>query len=90
MAGCVRDWLTGGKQKVLANGQVSKWQLAIPNEVPQGFVLRPILFIMNINDKEIGLVSSLSVSADDTKVGRKAFTMLGCEIIQKDPERNIQ
>ncbi len=47
-------------------------------------MLGPILFIIYINNLELGLKSTLSKFADDTKVGGKVLTRANCEIIQRD------
>ena len=85
----IRDWLTGRKQRVLLNGEDSQW-LPVSSGVPQGSVLGPILFIVYINDLEIGLKSTVSKFADDTKVGGKVLTTADCENIQRDLDRIVQ
>ena len=85
----IKDWLTGRKQRVLLNGKDSEW-LPVTSGVPQGSVLGPILFIIYINDLEVGLKSSISKFADDTKVGGKALTTADCEIIQNDINQIIK
>ncbi len=76
-------------ERVLLNRQAYKW-LPVINDVPQGSVLGPILFIININGLELGLKSTLSRFADDTKVGGKALTKADCEVIQRDQDRITQ
>lgn len=75
------DSITCRKQRVLANELDSEW-VSVVSGVPQGSMLRPIRFIIFINDLEIGLVSSILKFAD-TKVGEKTLTMVNYEITSK-------
>ena len=45
----IKDFLTGRKQYVTVKGQSSEWEDVLSG-VPQGSVLRPILFILYVND----------------------------------------
>ena len=53
------------KQRVVLNGQTSEWK-KINSGVPQGSVLRPLLFLIYINDLPDGITSICKIFADDT------------------------
>ena len=68
----IGNWLTGRKQRVVLNGQVSEW-LPVTSGVPQGSVLGPTCFVIFINDIDevLNLVDGFIFKfADDTKYGR--------------------
>ena len=59
------DFLRNRKYRVLLNGQVSDWS-DVRAGVPQGSILRPLLFLIYINDLSEGLSSNPKLFADDT------------------------
>ncbi len=86
---CIKKWFTGKKQRILLNGQASKW-LLVTSGVLQGSVIGSILIIIYINDLELGLKSTLSKFADDINVGGKDLTTADCEIIQRSLDQITQ
>ena len=66
----IEQWLTDMRQRVVADGEVSSWK-SVLSGVPQGSVLGPILFLVNINDLEEEVTGKILKFADDTKLFRK-------------------
>ena len=66
----IEQWLTGRRQRVVVDGEVSSWKSALSG-VPQGYVIGPILLFLYINDLEEGLTGKLLKFADDTKPFKK-------------------
>ena len=60
----INDFLKNRRQRVDLNGQFSSWA-DVNAGVPQGSILRPLLFLMNIDVKN-DLSSSTKHLADDT------------------------
>ena len=60
------SWLTGRRQRVVINGESSSRGNVII-EVPQGSVLGPLLFFIDINDIDTDLFSKICKFADDKK-----------------------
>ena len=63
----LKSYLSNLKQRVLINGSESDWG-QIDSGVPQGSVLGPLLFLIYINDLEIGIKSHIKFFADDTSL----------------------
>ena len=79
-------WLTSREQKVQINGKKSEWG-NVTSGVPQGSVLRPLLFIIYIYDLEAGISSDISKFADDTKIGRPIKNKEDIRRLQEDLNR---
>ncbi len=52
--------------------------------VPQVSVLGPVLFVIYINDIDLGLTNFISKFADDTKIGNTAVTEQEWRSLQED------
>ena len=65
--GLIHSFLSGRHQRVVLNGQSSKWS-HIKAGVPQGSILGPLLFLVYINDLPEGLTTSAKLFADDTSL----------------------
>ena len=63
----LKSYLSNRKQGVLINGSESNWG-KIESGVPQGSVLGRLLFLIYINDLEIGIKSHIKFFADDTSL----------------------
>ena len=61
----LKNYLKGRQQGVILNGQTSSWK-NILTDVPQGFVLGPLLLLICINDLPEGVTSLCKIFANDT------------------------
>ncbi|KAF2350915.1 Reverse transcriptase domain, partial [Trinorchestia longiramus] len=85
----IRNWLTGRTQSVVIHDQASDSSL-VTSGVPQGSVLGPFLFMIYINDLDVGIISKINKFADDTKLCHKALTERVRVTIQSDLNRLLQ
>ena len=79
----IEYWLSDRKQRVVINGTSSGWR-EVTSGIPQGSVLGPLLFIIYINDLDLGLVSKISKFANDTKMGINADSDAAVKQLQED------
>ena len=66
----IDQWLTDRRQRVVVDEEISSWK-SVLSGVPQASVLGPILFLVYINDLEVGVTCKILKFSDDTKLFRK-------------------
>ena len=69
----LKNDLENREQRVVFNGQTSEWRKII-SEVPQGLVLRPLLFLIYINDIPDGIDSLCKIFADGSPSFQRFMT----------------
>ncbi|PKU39431.1 rna-directed dna polymerase from mobile element jockey-like [Limosa lapponica baueri] len=82
----MRKWLDGSLQRVVLNGSMSRWR-SVTSSVPQGSVLRPILFSIFINGIDSGIECTLRKFADNTNMSGTIDTPEVWGAIQRDLDR---
>ena len=85
----IEQWLTDRRQRVVVDGEVSNWK-SVLSGVPQGSVLGPILFLVDINDLEEGVIGKILKFADDTKLFTKTKEIGDKQNLQDDIDKLVK
>ena len=78
----IEAFLTNRRQRVVINSSRSSWA-DVMSGIPQGSVLRPVLFICYINNMPSSVQSSIYLFADDAKLYRNIPS-------DDDPQHDLQ
>ena len=87
--GWIRNFLIGRSQRVVINSAKSEWA-PVTSGIPQGSVLRRVLFIFYVNDLPDIIHSSIQMFADDTIVFNKITCSCDCEELQRDIDSLVE
>lgn len=67
MANWIKNWFGNSRQRVIVEGWVCAWMPAT-SDVPQAWVLGPLLFVIKVNDLDVDFVSTINTFTDDCKI----------------------
>ena len=73
-------------QRVSVGGHLSE-EVRVTSGVPQGSILRPLLFLAYVNDNSRNIKSTIRLFADDCTIYRKIINKEDIEKLQKDLDR---
>ncbi len=77
--GIKKNWISNRKHRAVINGSASDWT-PVTSGVPHVSVLKPVLFVIYINDNSVGLNNFLAIFADDTKIGNSVISDRTCSL----------
>jgi hypothetical protein len=79
----INNFLSGRKQRVVIDGHESNW-LEVTSGVPQGSILRPLMFLVYINDLPSSVTSNVDLFADDSVIHHQISTSNDCVLFQEN------
>ena len=79
----LENWVKWREQRVCIDGSSSDW-IKVFSGVPQGSVLKPILFLVYINDVDLEVQNDILKFADDTKLYGVVTNTAQAESMQQD------
>ena len=82
----IEAFLLGHSQCVALEGEKSS-EISVTSGVPQGSVLRPILFLLYINDLPKNLTSQVRLFSDDTAVYLTVTNKKDSQTLQQDLQK---
>ena len=89
ITGWIRDFVTGRRQKVVINGEKSKWGSVISG-IPQGSILGPLIFVLYINDLPEMIDATMLLFADDTKLFKEIHNTEDQISLQTDVDKMVK
>ena len=81
--------MTDRRQRVVVDGEVSNWK-SVLSGIRQGSALRPLLFLIYINDLDDNITSNVLKFTDDTKVFRKVNTYGDKQHLQNNLDKFVK
>ena len=79
----VHNWLTDRKQRVSVAGEIPACT-AVHSGVPQGSVLGPLLFLIDIDDLEDSVASNILKFANNTNMFKRVQTRQECPTLEEN------
>jgi len=85
----VKNFLTGRHMRVMISTSFSDWA-TVKSGVPQGSVLRPLIFLIFVNELPHWVVNSMRMFADDTKIWAAINSIDDSSSLQKDLDKLVE
>ena len=82
----ISSFLSGQHQRVVVKGEISKWY-PVDSGISQGSVLRPLLFILYVNDIPDLVNSKVKMFADDFKIYTQITSFSDALCFQNDLDK---
>ncbi len=79
----IENWLNNRKQRVVISGSASDW-VSVTSGVTHGSVFGQVLFVIYINDIDLGLDNFIAKFADNTKIGNSVISNCDRQSLQED------